>query len=214
MIVFLCPNGHKLNGPARLQGRAGECPHCGERFRIPLMDDEEEPSDQPHEDWADSSAGPRDQTYVDEQSLEEVDEFEEVVEEFAPEPVDDAEFGDEAEPDAAGGDEGVMDDAVADEVSFGSAAYRQEATPHPFKALFERLWSERAAGASVRIHLAPGGVYVPERYSPAMSRPSFGVFAARHEDHSYTLTALPWDAIQRIDVAGLPKLPEGAFGES
>ncbi len=38
-IVFLCPNGHKLNAPSRLQGHAGKCPHCGEKFRIPLMDE-------------------------------------------------------------------------------------------------------------------------------------------------------------------------------
>jgi DNA-directed RNA polymerase subunit RPC12/RpoP len=38
-IVFLCPNGHKLNAPARLQGHAGQCPHCGAKFRIPLPDE-------------------------------------------------------------------------------------------------------------------------------------------------------------------------------
>lgn len=34
-IEFLCPNGHRLHGPASLQGRPGECPECGSRFRIP-----------------------------------------------------------------------------------------------------------------------------------------------------------------------------------
>lgn len=32
---FLCPNGHKINAPARLAGEAGQCPRCGERFHIP-----------------------------------------------------------------------------------------------------------------------------------------------------------------------------------
>ena len=37
-IEFLCPNGHRLHGPADLQGQAGECPECGSRFRIPTYD--------------------------------------------------------------------------------------------------------------------------------------------------------------------------------
>ncbi len=38
-IVFLCPNGHKLNAPRKMQGHAGKCPHCGAKFRIPLADE-------------------------------------------------------------------------------------------------------------------------------------------------------------------------------
>lgn len=34
-IEFLCPNGHRLHGPTSLQGRPGQCPECGSRFRIP-----------------------------------------------------------------------------------------------------------------------------------------------------------------------------------
>lgn len=39
VFIFLCPNGHKLNGPVSLKGKAGQCPHCGARFRIPTDDD-------------------------------------------------------------------------------------------------------------------------------------------------------------------------------
>lgn len=38
-IEFLCPNGHRLHGVASLQGRPGQCPECGSRFRIPTYDD-------------------------------------------------------------------------------------------------------------------------------------------------------------------------------
>ncbi len=35
-IRFLCPNGHRLNVKSSLAGRRGVCPHCGEKFPIPL----------------------------------------------------------------------------------------------------------------------------------------------------------------------------------
>jgi hypothetical protein len=38
-IVFLCPNGHRLHGPANLVGRPGQCPHCQVRFLIPSPED-------------------------------------------------------------------------------------------------------------------------------------------------------------------------------
>jgi DNA-directed RNA polymerase subunit RPC12/RpoP len=41
-IAFLCPNGHRLVGPARLQGQAGQCPHCGARFLVPILSEMEQ----------------------------------------------------------------------------------------------------------------------------------------------------------------------------
>lgn len=35
IFYFLCPNGHKLNGPPTMKGKAGRCPECGARFLIP-----------------------------------------------------------------------------------------------------------------------------------------------------------------------------------
>ena len=37
-IEFVCPNGHRLQGPANLRGQPGECPACGSKFRIPGYD--------------------------------------------------------------------------------------------------------------------------------------------------------------------------------
>jgi len=51
-IVFLCPNGHKLNAPPSLQGRAGQCPHCGAKFRIPLLDESAPETDEATEEAA------------------------------------------------------------------------------------------------------------------------------------------------------------------
>jgi hypothetical protein len=39
-VEFLCPNNHLLHGPASAQGRPGQCPQCGSRFRIPIYDDD------------------------------------------------------------------------------------------------------------------------------------------------------------------------------
>jgi len=39
-IEFLCPNNHLLHGPASTQGRPGQCPQCGSRFRIPTYDED------------------------------------------------------------------------------------------------------------------------------------------------------------------------------
>ncbi len=45
-IAFLCPNDHRLTGPRSLQGKAGQCPHCGSKFRIPVFDAPEPPIDE------------------------------------------------------------------------------------------------------------------------------------------------------------------------
>ena len=45
-FMFLCPNGHRLNGPPSLKGKAGQCPHCGVRFRIPTDDELESGDDE------------------------------------------------------------------------------------------------------------------------------------------------------------------------
>lgn len=39
-IEFLCPNGHQLSGPSSMQGKPGQCPHCGVKFLVPTYDDE------------------------------------------------------------------------------------------------------------------------------------------------------------------------------
>jgi len=44
-IVFLCPEGHHLCGPATLAGETGECPTCHVRFIVPSPDDAVEPEE-------------------------------------------------------------------------------------------------------------------------------------------------------------------------
>jgi hypothetical protein len=42
-LIFLCPNGHQLCGPATLGGNAGQCPLCFVQFLVPS---DEEPVEQ------------------------------------------------------------------------------------------------------------------------------------------------------------------------
>ncbi|MBA4020428.1 MAG: hypothetical protein C0483_24980 [Pirellula sp.] len=43
-VVFMCPEGHHLCGPATLVGQPGECPVCHERFLVPSSEEESDPS--------------------------------------------------------------------------------------------------------------------------------------------------------------------------
>ncbi len=85
VFVFLCPNGHKLNGPPSLKGKAGQCPHCGARFVIPEDDevppDDEIPTGAVDEEEEDVPAGEP----VEDEVPAHADE-EEVVEELEPDP--------------------------------------------------------------------------------------------------------------------------------
>lgn len=59
IFVFLCPNGHKLNGPPSMKGKPGQCPHCGARFRIPSDDDLEVPEEEPASESSEEQIVPR-----------------------------------------------------------------------------------------------------------------------------------------------------------
>lgn len=41
-IRFYCPNGHKLNVKSFLAGRRGYCPHCGIKFVVPNIEENEQ----------------------------------------------------------------------------------------------------------------------------------------------------------------------------
>ena len=64
MFVFLCPNGHRLNGPPTLKGKPGQCPHCGAKFRIPSDDDLETPEEEAPEPELVAPTSTSDQQFV------------------------------------------------------------------------------------------------------------------------------------------------------
>ena len=183
LIVFLCPNGHKLNGPKSLQGRPGQCPHCGAKFRIPNYDEDEEPDGEG-----------RDDTQIDDDipvgTL--LDDDEEIAEGIA---------------------EGIIDEDVplGDPIAPQDATVVTSAV-HPMARLFDRLWREKSNGAVVELHLHDAGTVVPDRYAADLSQHAHGVFSVRGQDGSYTITAIAWDAVTKVSVRGVKQLPQDLFG--
>jgi len=170
-IEFLCPNGHRLHGAASLQGRPGECPECGSRFRIPTYDDVsgEETME------VEIGVGRADGGGESGMALAEVEEIAEPAE---------------------------QDQAVE------RPEVEQLAAGHPLAGLLRRLWAEKPSGASVELHLGNGETLLPDRFAPALSQGSHGVFAVEETGGTHTLTVVAWDSIVRVLIRGVGELPE------
>ena len=197
-IVFLCPNGHKLNGPATLQGQPGQCPHCNAKFRIPVYDDEtdDENLETPEEDSTLGDSGDEDLLQL---NIGEVDES-------APISIDDLEeLSDIGSTDRAMEAEEVVENA-------GMAYYDADAVDmHPLARLFATLWNERQHGGVIEVHLGDREMILPDWWAEALSLESHGVFALQTSDGSYVIETVAWDAIKRITVRRINELPDGVF---
>jgi hypothetical protein len=188
LIVFLCPNGHKLNGPARLKGKAGQCPHCGAKFRIPEDDEEEEEFEEfvEEDQMAQSMTEEEFAEVVEEEDIEEITEFQE-------EDIDELEPFEEAPPTVV---DAFLTPTPAD--------------VHPYQAIITQIWSAKEPGMQVDLHLAKGDVFTPELFAESLSQPLFGIFGRREkEGGGHTLIMLPWDAIVRIEVRHVKQVPVG-----
>jgi hypothetical protein len=181
VIEFLCPNGHKLSGPASLQGHPGQCPHCGSKFQIPSAEDfeedegdeEHEQEDHEHEDAAPSNLG-----------LETIT------------PVDDFNAGAEQAWD--------VEDAVMVLPEAGTPA-----VAHPMSAMFLTLWEHRKDGI-VEIRCKDGGVLTPTDYSYDASSDAVALFAIS-DDQGEQVLAVAWDHVARVELRGIKRLPSGMF---
>jgi DNA-directed RNA polymerase subunit RPC12/RpoP len=179
-IEFLCPGGHRLHGPASLQGHPGECPECGARFRIPAYD--EAVSDEEHLE-TNIAVGRANGRHDSDEAI--------------PAP---------AKPKPARGDSGS---GLLRGPQLVGRVPADQPPPHPMAQVFAKLWVEKARGATVELHLDGGDVLVPDQFSKTLSQPSQGVFAVKAENGTFTLTVIAWDAVQRLVVSGVKKLPEG-----
>jgi hypothetical protein len=183
VFVFLCPNGHKLNGPPSLKGKAGQCPHCGARFRIPADDDLELPEEEeaaPDE----SAAHPGEGGTID---------FSKLL---------GGEQGEEAQEYAEEEYEGVpVEESVAP----------PPPGPSGLGYIVGRLWEQRTEGSELEIFLNEGEIVAPDEFSEILSSSDYGVFAIQEGDGSYAVTVIPWTAVRRIGMRKLDELPPQLF---
>jgi hypothetical protein len=188
VIVFLCPNGHKLNGPASLQGRPGKCPHCGARFIIPKLEDDED-DDEQGAPYVSSLSG-----NLTDKTLPAIDPNGQAL--VAPAAPSDAgqmhfDFGD-----------------LGESLDFVGTADVQR---HPMAGIFMHLWQRRAPGTLVELYLKGGEILTPDWYATRLSQDSYGLFGLHDTDGSYTLVAVNWESVDRVAVRGMSELPQGLF---
>ena len=187
-IVFLCPNGHKLNGPASLQGRPGQCPHCQARFVIP---DYSEPDEEAEATVV--SKGPW-TLAEDTPSIESLEPMESL-EEMLPDPASSTQYP-------------IQDVDQQDEFTPANDLVIE---PHPTAAMFRRLWQERQDGAIIELQLKDGSLMTPDRFAESSCDQDLGIFASRDSEGGYMLSAVAWDAVARVSVRKLQKLPRDMF---
>jgi len=112
--------------------------------------------------------------------------------------------GDGAAGDGAAGDEAWPAPPGDDGFAFDN--------PNPTAVLLGRLWEEQQHGGLVQVHLKDGGLILPQEYAPRWSQGTHALFASSEADGTITLTAVAWDAIQKIVVRNLKDgLPPGMF---
>ena len=234
-IAFLCPNGHRLNGPEKLAGRLGQCPHCNTKFQIPPLDviraaqsgtdnlanleevqfsDTEPPKDPEIAEVEDSAA-----MRVDASELEQMLASLQVETAAAP-----------ARPAASGVNIlGSAINKVAAKLtggvgsSVGTTTYQvgpshgitvphhTDTAIHPLADLMLRLWAEREHGGIIELHLEGGNVLLPDWFEQKLSQKSHGLFAGQAADGTVTMTVVPWDSVERVVIRGVVGLPDGMF---
>lgn len=186
-IVFPCPKGHKLNAPRSLQGKAGQCPHCQERFLIPVVDEN-------------IAFGPAPTS-----SPADVLDIREIVDApFFPPPVESPLGGAFAAPSAeADIPEGIPLADEEAETKLGGAT--------GLAAVMHELWRRRAAAQAIEVHLAGGEVIEVQQFARHPEDASIALFAARDSSGQHAISIVPWAAVSRIVVRNGPSSPRDLF---
>lgn len=238
VVKFLCPNGHPLNAPLHLVGKAGKCPKCGTAFAVPAPEPEAEES--PPASSGSGSAPRLDikmgsgikQSPGDSKPRADVFVF------LCPNghklngppslkgklgqcPHCNAKFQipDDDEPEVVEGaelvDEPPPETDAVEEISPDQLEIEEPEPPfeegvHPLAHIVARLWRHKGDNGELEILLPEGEIMQPEHFSPALSARDYGVFATR-EGHGFSFSVVPWASVRRVNVHKVAELPSGAF---
>lgn len=212
-IVFRCRNGHRIVVKAAMAGQRGKCSKCGVSVNIPTEREPQQPAgasvEEPQAvappDGADGegadlpadSAVPAPSAAESGPSSSHVDMFAGL-----------ADVGDGRESSPGG----------IELSASGSAPSAADMLPpqapgsaNSTVALVTRLFDETQQGGIVELHIDGGSVILPEFFDSRWSTGSHGLFASRAADGTITLTAVAWDAVQKIVVRQVDGLPDGLF---
>jgi hypothetical protein len=215
-IVFFCPNGHRLVVADVHAGKRGRCDKagCGVPVVIPTPPRAEQTGfagietalDGP---TADESSGSEAEAEEAGRDAELSAAEEAAAESPEDEPADaDVDWQNSAGVDAVAGEEPAP---AAAWNGFDGVEPEGDAFDNPTARLVARLWVERNHGGVVELHLSGGSVILPEWYESRWSRGTHGLFASQAPDGSITLTAVAWEAIQKVVVRQVQGLPDGMF---
>jgi hypothetical protein len=182
IFVFLCPNGHKLNGPPSMKGKAGQCPHCGARFRIPSDEDLELPEEEVPTGEAEEDV-PEGQQFADDGGFD---------------------FG------RLAGGESQPEEPVEAFIEEPPVAPPPPGASG-LGYIVGRLWEQRVDGTELEIFLTEGEILAPDEFSEVLSSSDYGVFAVQEGDGSFAITVVPWSAVRRIGMRKMPDLPPQLF---
>jgi hypothetical protein len=198
MIVFSCGNGHRLSVPLALAGRKGKCSKCGMPVQIPA----------PEEVAAAENADPPPTEVMSRVNLP----GEQPAASPEPAPAQQDMFAGLGELPATAGEKAF---APAQPRSAAGAAEwtppAEEVVSNPTALLVARLWEERRHGGIIELHVTGGSVILPEWFEPRWSGGTHGLFASRAADGTVTLTAVAWEAVQKVVVRQVDGLPDGMF---
>ena len=207
-IRFLCPNGHKLNGPSSLRGKPGQCPHCGSRFTIPA-DEAPAPASTPVPTPAPTEQPVAVSTEAPTSTPGATPGTAPVP--LTPEPIVPAPVTMPASEAPAPAPEPVQEIAAIDD--WESARPAGQAEPEarkdrPCIAELLSLWT--SDGGEVTIECDGGQLFAIHEFSPSLSEGDFAMFATQGgESNTRTIHCVRWSNIVRVSAANCKELPEG-----
>lgn len=212
-IVFRCANGHRIVVKAAMAGQRGKCSKCGVSVNIPTEEQTQQPAaggEPPQEvgpPAVDAAAADDPQAAAQTPSAATAAENS-----GSPSHVDMfAGLGEvsDGRGSAAGG---IEISALGSAVGAPEVLVPQPAgAVHSTVALVTRLFDEVQQGGIVELHIEGGSVILPEFFDSRWSTGSHGLFASRAADGTITMTAVAWDAVQKIVVRQVDGLPDGLF---